>query len=211
VTLSQATEWGTVYSLAELEAIGATARARGLAVHLDGARFANALVHLGCSPAEATWKRGVDVLSLGATKNGAFAAEAVILFNPRLAGELAFRRKRAGHLWSKMRFLSAQLLAYFEGELWLRHARTANALAARLAAGLVAAGGRLVAPAEANEVFVVLAAAQLAGLRADGYEFYDWPAPRGATGPVIRLVTAYDMVAADVEAFIAAAGRHRPR
>ena len=211
ITLSQATEWGTVYGLEELDALGATARAHKLAVHMDGARFANALVHLGCSPAEATWKRGVEVLSLGATKNGALAAEAVVLFNPKLEGELAFRRKRAGHLWSKMRFQSAQLLAYFEGDLWLRHARTANALASRLAAGLVAAGGRLVAKVDANEIFVVLPAAQIAALKGDGYDFYDWPVPRGETGGVIRLVTAYDMVAADVEALIGAATLHAPR
>ncbi len=211
VTLSQATEWGTVYSLDELDAIASSARALKLAVHMDGARFANALVRLGCTPAEATWKRGIDVLSLGATKNGALAAEAVVLFKPALEGELAFRRKRSGHLWSKMRFQSAQLLAYFEGDLWIRHARTANALAERLAAGLVAAGGTLVAKVEANELFIVLPDAQIAALRADGYEFYDWPAPRGTTGSVIRLVTAYDMLAADVEALVSAASRHATR
>ncbi len=208
VTLSQATEWGTVYGLAELDALATTARAHRLAVHMDGARFANALVHLGCTPAEATWKRGVDVLSLGATKNGALAAEAVILFNPELREQLAFRRKRAGHLWSKMRFLSAQLLAYFEGGLWLRHASTANGLAARLAAGLLDCGGRFVAPVEANEIFVTLPEAVIASLRAGGYEFYDWPAPPGESGSVIRLVTAYDMTTADVDAFVGAARRH---
>ena len=211
VTLSQATEWGTVYSLDELDALAATARAHKLAVHMDGARFANALVHLDCSPAEATWKRGVEVLSLGATKNGALAAEAVILFNPKLESELGFRRKRAGHLWSKMRFQSAQLLAYFEADLWIRHARTANTLATRLAAGLVAAGGRLVAKVDANELFVALPDAQIAALKGDGYEFYEWPAPRGETGAVIRLVTAYDMVPEDVEALIGAATLHASR
>ena len=208
VTVSQATEWGTVYGLKDLAAIGATARRHGLKVHMDGARFANALAHLGCSPAEATWKQGVDVLSLGATKNGALAAEAVVLFDPRLKDELAFRRKRAGHLWSKMRFLSAQLLAYLEDDFWLRKARHANGLATRLAAGLEAVGGRLVAPVEANELFVVLPRTVIAGLRADGYDFYDWPAPRGESGAVIRLVTAWDMRAEDAEAFIRAATRH---
>jgi threonine aldolase len=208
VTLSQATEWGTVYSLAEVEAIGKVAHAHGLAVHMDGARFANALAHLRCSPAEATWKRGVDALSLGATKNGALAAEAVVLFSPARAAELAFRRKRGGHLWSKMRFLSAQLLAYFEGELWLRHARAANALASRLGAGLAALGGRVLAPVEANEVFISLPEPAIAALRADGYEFYDWITPPGERGPAIRLVTAYDMTAADVEALLKTAARH---
>ena len=208
VTLSQATEWGTVYELAELDALSAIARSHRLGLHMDGARFANALVHLGCTPAEATWKRGVDVLSLGATKNGALAAEAVILFNPQLKDALALRRKRAGHLWSKMRFLSAQLLAYFNDDLWLRHARTANELAARLAAGLLDCGGRFVAPVQANEIFVALPEAVLAGLRGEGYDFYDWPAPRGESGPVIRLVTAYDMAVADVDAFLGALRRH---
>jgi threonine aldolase len=208
VTLSQATEWGTVYSLAELEALGKVAREHRLGVHMDGARFANALAHLGCSPAEATWKRGVDILSLGATKNGALAAEAIVLFKPERAAELGFLRKRAGHLWSKMRFLSAQLLAYLEGDLWLRHARTANALAARLGAGLAALGGRLLAPVDANEVFISLPATAIAGLRAGGYEFYDWITPPGEQGPAIRLVTAYDMATADVDALLQAAARH---
>ena len=207
VTVSQTTEWGTVYALDELEALGRVAHEHGLALHMDGARFANALARLGCSPAEATWKRGVDVLSLGATKNGALAAEAIVLFDPKRAEELAFRRKRGGHLWSKMRFLSAQLLAYFEGDLWLRHARNANALATRLSGGLVGLGARLLAPTDANEVFVALPAAAIAGLRQDGYDFYDWIAPPGQSGPAIRLVTAYDMVAADVEALLAAAKR----
>jgi len=205
VTLSQATEWGTVYRLGELDALCATAHRHGLPVHMDGARFANALACLGCSPAEATWKRGVDALSLGATKNGALAAEAVVLFDPALAPALELRRKRGGHLWSKMRYLSAQLLAYLDADLWLRHARHANALATRLASGLATLGGSLVAPVDANEVFVTLPAALIAGLRADGYDFYDWPAPRGHAGPVIRLVTAYDMSPADIEALLAAA------
>jgi len=205
VTLSQATEWGTVYRLGELDALCATAHQHGLPVHMDGARFANALACLGCSPAEATWKRGVDVLSLGATKNGALAAEAVVLFDPALAPALELRRKRGGHLWSKMRFLSAQLLAYFAGDLWLRHARHSNALATRLATGLAALGGQLMAAVDANEVFVTLPEALIAGLRADGYEFYDWPAPHGRAGSAIRLVTAYDMSPADIDALLAAA------
>src|SRR5271155_2927272 len=126
VSVTQATELGTVYGLEELSALTAAAKRHGLNVHMDGARFANALVHLGCTPAEATWKRGIDVLSLGASKNGALCAEAVVFFEPAMAGDFARRRKRAGHLWSKMRYLSAQLLAYLENSLWLDNARHAN-------------------------------------------------------------------------------------
>ena len=207
VTLSQATEWGTIYDLATLDQLCATARSAGLGVHMDGARFANALARLGCSPAEATWKRGVEVLSLGATKNGALAAEAVVLFDVTRREELELRRKRSGHLWSKMRFLSAQLLAYLDAELWLVNARHANSLADRLGAGLIAAGGRLVAPIEANEVFVALTAQQIAALRSAGYVVHDWPAPAGEAEPVIRLVAAYDMQTADVDALLRALPR----
>jgi threonine aldolase len=206
VTLSQATEWGAVYRLDEVEALCATAHHHGLPVHMDGARFANALVHLGCSPAEATWKRGIDVLSLGATKNGALAAEAVVLFNPKLEDALAFRRKRGGHLLSKMRFFSAQLLAYLEDDLWLIHARNANTLATRLATRLTGLGGRLVAPVEANEVFIALPESVVTRLRSAGYDFYDWPPPRGEAQPIIRLVTAYDMTHDDVDALARTAG-----
>lgn len=208
VSVSQATEWGTVYGLAQLRDLAATAHQLGLRVHMDGARFANAVAELGCSPADATWRAGVDALSFGASKNGALAAEAVVLFDPALAAELAFRRKRAGHLWSKMRFLSAQLLAYLDGDLWLRNARHANGMARRLAAGLTAiAGVRLAQPVEANELFVVLPAAVIAALRAAGFRFYDWPAPPGVAGLVARLVTSYDVTAAEVDALVAAARR----
>ncbi len=208
VTVSQATEWGTVWGLAQLRGLCATAHELGLRVHMDGARFANAVARLGCSPAEATWRAGVDVLSFGASKNGALAAEAVVLFDPALAAELAFRRKRSGHLWSKMRFLSAQLLAYLDDDLWLRNARHANAMAQRLAAGLAAiAGVRLAQPVEANELFVVMPAALIAGLRAAGFRFYDWPAPPGVGGLVVRLVTSYDVTAAAVDALLATARR----
>ena len=124
-----------------------------LVVHMDGARFGNAVAHLGCTPAEASWKSGIDVLSFGATKNGALAAEAVIFFRPELAREFELRRKRAGHLWSKQRYLSAQLNACLEDGLWLRHARHANALATRLSQGLERHGIRRVQAVEANEVF----------------------------------------------------------
>jgi threonine aldolase len=208
ITVSQATEWGTVYRAEELARLSAAAHALGLRVHMDGARFANAVAHLGCSPADATWRAGIDVLSFGATKNGALAAEAVVVFDPALEAELALRRKRGGHLWSKMRFISAQLLAYLDGDLWLRNARHANAMARRLAAGLTSIPAvRLAQAAEANELFVALPAALAAALRAAGFSFYDWPAPPGCEGPVVRLVTSYDVTPADVDALLAAARR----
>src|SRR5262245_32552627 len=136
LSLTQATENGTVYRLDEVRALAEVAHAHGLKVHMDGTRFANALVSLNCAPADASWRAGVDVLSLGATKNGALAAESVIFFDPALAQTMAFRRKRGGHLFSKMRFVSAQLEAYLSDDLWLRNARHANAMARRLADGL---------------------------------------------------------------------------
>src|ERR1700676_2976501 len=165
VSLSQATEWGTVYQVSEVSALAATAKQHGLPVHMDGARFANALVHLGCTPAEATWKSGVDVLSLGATKNGALCAEAVVFFDPARARDFERRRKQSGHLWSKLRFVSAQLLAYLEHDLWLDNARHANAMASTLAKGLkTVAGASLLQSVDANEVFVALPEAMVAAL-----------------------------------------------
>ena len=143
LSLSQATEWGTVYELHEVSSLAAVARQHGLPVHMDGARFANALAHLGCTPAEATWKSGIDVLSLGATKNGALCAEAVVFFDPAQARDFERRRKQSGHLWSKLRFVSAQLLAYFAHGLWLHNARHANAMASALAQGLLKIEGAL--------------------------------------------------------------------
>jgi threonine aldolase len=208
VSLTQATEWGTVYSLGELDAITAVATSHRLPVHMDGARFANALVHLNCSPAEATWKRGVDVLSLGATKNGALCAEAVVFFDPSKAGDFGRRRKRAGHLWSKMRFLSAQLLAYLENGLWLENARHANAMATGMAKGLrTVAGSRLLHPVEANELFVALPEATVARLEKLGFQFYRWPLSQIDSGVAIRLVTSYATSSADVDEFIGAAQR----
>jgi threonine aldolase len=200
LSLTQATEAGTVYTAAETAALAELAHAHGLAVHVDGARFANALVHLGGAPADITWRAGVDVLSFGATKNGAAAAEAVIFFDPAKAGDFAYRRKRGGHLFSKMRFLSAQLDAYLAGDLWLRNARHANRMAARLADGLRSMpGARLRHPVEANEIFIELPDATVEHLCARGFQFYRWDAT------AIRLVTAFDTKAEDVDAFIATA------
>jgi threonine aldolase len=206
LSLTQATEWGTVYTPAEVQALSAAARAHRLGVHVDGARIANAIAHLGCSPADITWKSGVDVLSLGATKNGAMAAEAVIFFDRARTESFAARRKRAGHLWSKMRFLSVQLVAYLQDGLWLRNARHANAMAARMAAGLgTLPGVHLVQPVQANELFVAMPDRMIDALLAEGFEFYRWPVPAGVFSQVIRLVTSFCTTAADVDAFVAAA------
>ncbi|HZS84552.1 MAG TPA: low specificity L-threonine aldolase [Stellaceae bacterium] len=200
VSLTQASEAGTVYRSAEIAAIAEIAKKHGLALHMDGARFANAVAFLGCAPADLTWRAGVDALSFGATKNGAAAAEAVIFFDRAKAAEFAFRRKRGGHLFSKMRFLSAQLEAYVADELWLRNARHANAMAARLGEGLQAVpGARLRHPVEANEVFVELPEPVIDGLLGQGFQFYRW------VGNCVRLVTAFDTEGEEVEALIAAA------
>ena len=212
VTLTQATEWGTVYGLEEIAAVSKAARQHQLPVHMDGARFANALVHLGCSPAEATWKCGVDVLSLGATKNGALGADAVVFFDPAKARDFERRRKRAGHLMSKLRFVSAQLIAYLQHGLWLENARHANAMASRMARGLqTVPGARLLHPVEANELFVALPEEMVHGLESQGFDFYRWPLRAAESGVTIRLVTCFATSSADVDEFIAAAAAITPR
>jgi threonine aldolase len=208
LSLTQSTEWGTVYTPAEVRALADKAHANGLGVHMDGARIANAIAHLDCTPAEITWKAGVDVLCLGATKNGALAAEAVIFFDSVRTAGFESRRKRAGHLWSKMRFLSAQLTAYLEHGLWLRNALHANAMALRLAAGLASIPGvRLVQPTQANELFVAMPDPLIEALLADGFEFYRWTAPAGVSDPVVRLVTSFCTTEADVDLLVATARR----
>jgi threonine aldolase len=171
VSITNATEYGLAYTPDEVAAIGDFAKARGLGLHMDGARFANAVAHLGCAPAEVTWRAGIDALSFGFVKNGGMSAEALIFFKPDLADATLYRRKRAGLLFSKGRYLAAQLLALLEGELWLANGRAANAGAALLAK---AAGERLVHPVEANEVFLRVTPAEAASLRALGFDFYDW-------------------------------------
>jgi threonine aldolase len=198
VSISQATELGTAYRPAEVAALCDAAHARGLDVHMDGARFANAVAWLGCHPGDVTWRAGVDVLSFGATKNGALGAEAVVFFNRDRVRDFELRRKRAGHLLSKSRFVSAQLLAYVETGVWRRNGERANALARALGE---AAGKRLLHPVEANEVFVQLDAPAKASLRAAGFEFYDWGAP--ASGAA-RLVASWDQDERHVEALCAA-------
>ncbi|HYH38281.1 MAG TPA: low specificity L-threonine aldolase [Azospirillum sp.] len=197
LSLSQATEAGTVYRPDEIANLADVAHRAGLTVHMDGARFANAVARLGCTPAELTWKAGVDVLSLGATKGGCFAAEAVVVFNPALADDLGFLRKRGGHLLSKMRFVSAQLEAWLAGGLWLRLARHANAMADRLAAGLATVPGAEIAfPVEANEVFVRLPEGAIGALETAGFRFHRWE------GSLLRLVTAFDTPAWAVDEFV---------
>ena len=202
VSLTQATEFGTVYSVDEVRDLCAIAHGGGLKVHMDGARFANALATLGCTPAEITWRAGVDLLSFGATKNGAMMAEALLVFDAGDAIELGRRRKQSGHLISKMRYISAQLDAYLADGLWLRLARHANTQASRLAAGLESLGGvELLHPVQSNEVFVRLDDAIAEGLKARGFEFHGWPGRPG----VYRLVTGHCTEPADVDALIAAA------
>ena len=200
VSVSQATEAGTVYPLEHVRALTGVAQHHGLAVHMDGARFANALVALGCTPADLSWRLGVDALAFGATKNGTLTAEAVIVFRRDLADEVAHRRKRAGQVSSKMRFLSAQLEAYFTDDLWLTNARAANASATRLADGL-RAGTRLAAPVEANMVFPRLDDAARASLRNRGFEFLDWP---GLGPDTARFVCGFSTTHAQVDALVAA-------
>ena len=205
ISISQATESGTAYRPAEIAAIAEVARRHKLGLHVDGARFANALVHLGCSAADLTWRAGVDVLSFGATKNGAMAAEAIVVFDSARGGDIGFRRKRGGHLFSKMRFLSAQLAAYLDDDLWLANARHANAMAKRLADGLAGRqGARLVHPVEANEVFVDLPDAAINALAKLGFLFHRWGGPDATC---IRLVTSFATEATMVESFISAARR----
>ena len=209
VSLTQSTEAGTVYQAAEIEAIAEVCRRHKLALHVDGSRFANAVAALNRSPADLTWRAGVEALSFGATKNGAMAAEAVIFFDPAKAADFAYRRKRGGHLFSKMRFLSAQFEAYLADGLWLRNARHANRMAARLADALVEVPVvRLQHPVEANEVFVELPDPVIRGLCADGFQFYRWD---DEASVVIRLMTAFDTEASAVDAFLASARRHATR
>jgi threonine aldolase len=198
ISLTQATELGTAYRPAEIAALSDLAHSRGLKVHMDGARFANAVAFLGCHPADVTWRAGVDVLSFGATKNGALAAEAVVFFDQTLVRDFELRRKRAGHLLSKSRYVSAQLLAYVETGVWRRNAERANQLARQVGQ---AAGAALLHPVEGNEVFVHLGEDGKQKLRQQGFEFYDW----GAEGSgEARLVVSWDNAEQDVAALCGA-------
>ena len=219
-SLSQATESGLVHTPAEIAALAEVAHRHGMKVHMDGARFANALVSLGCTPAQMTWKSGVDILTFGATKNGCLAAEAIVAFDPAIAETLAYRRKRGGHLLSKGRLLAAQFEGYFAGDHWLANARHANAMAARLAAGLTALPGvRLAWPVEANEVFPVLPRALDAKLKGAGAVNHPWSElslPEGeavrADEILVRLVTSFATTEVQVDRSLTTArGAARPQ
>jgi threonine aldolase len=203
VNLTQASDLGAVYRLDDIRAIGELARSRRLRVHMDGARFANALARLNCSPADMTWRAGVDILSFGATKNGGALCDAIVVFTPELVDGLAVQLRRAGQVWSKMRFASAQLMAYVENGLWLRMAQASNAAAAHIAGGIGDLPGvRLLAPVEANELFIEAAPATLDALERDGFLFYRRSSVLG------RFVCRFDVTDAEADALITGLQRH---
>lgn len=196
ISITNATEYGCSYSPAEVAAIGDLAKTRGLRFHMDGARFANAIIHTGASPADLTWRAGVEALSFGFIKNGGMSAEVLVCFDTGIAEEIRIRRKRAGHLASKGRYLAAQVLALLEGDRWLDNARAANAGATALAAA--SGGARLIHPVEANEVFVRMSPDEAATLRAQGFDFYDWAANE------VRFVVSWDQPKSEIDALAAA-------
>ena len=203
VNLVQATDLGAVYSVDEISRISALAHGKNLTVHMDGARFANALAYLGCSPAEMTWKAGVDILSLGVTKNGGLLSDAIVVFNPEIAENIGFHLRRGGMIWSKMRFASAQILAYVENDLWLKLAHKSNAAAQKLATGIRSTpGARLIAPVQANELFVEMSANALDHLAQDGVLYY-------RRGPQLaRFVCRWDTTEDEVNKLITLIARH---
>ena len=203
VSLTEATDLGAVYRLDEIRAIAEVAKRRGLKLHMDGARFANAVARLGCSPAELTWRSGIDIMSFGATKNGGALCDAIVVFSPDLAAGLAVQLRRAGQVWSKMRFASAQLIAYVENGLWLEMADASNKVAARIAAGLRdIPAAQLLAPVEVNEIFLQLPGAIMDALEAEGFQFYR----RSKT--LARFVCRFDTTEAEADALLTALRRH---
>jgi threonine aldolase len=212
VSLTNVTERGAVLTVAEVGQLCGIAKRFGLPVHLDGARFANAVAALGCTPAELTWKAGVDAVSFGGTKNGCLGVEAVLLFDPAMAWEFELRRKRGGHLFSKHRYLSAQMLAYLEGDLWLGLARQANARAARLAAGLAALPeARLQRPGGGNMLFAAWSRAVHRRARDAGARYYLWPTDQSLEGRgderiMARLVTNWATTDEEVDRLVALVG-----
>jgi threonine aldolase len=208
LSITNVTEAGTVYTPTEVARLAGIAKAAGMGVHMDGARFANAIVAAGCTPAEMTWKVGVDILSFGGTKNGCLGAEAVVIFDPAKAWEFELRRKRAGHLFSKHRFLSAQMAAYLTDGHWLRLAAQANAMGARLAAGIAALpGGRLTHPTQASMVFAGFPRAGHSRAQAAGARYNMIPFAQSLNGPgdealTARLVCSWSTTEADVDRFL---------
>ncbi|SON57605.1 Low specificity L-threonine aldolase [Hartmannibacter diazotrophicus] len=217
LSLTQASEAGTIYALDDIRALSAEAHKRGLKVHMDGARFANALATLNVSPADMTWRQGVDVLSFGGTKNGCWCAEAIVFFDLDLAEGFEFVRKRSGQLFSKSAFVAAQFEAYFEHGHWLDNAVHANQSATRLAQAIETSGGaRLVHPVEANEIFAIWPKGLTAHLKAAGANFYLWEAPDalpgegpGADEDMVRLVTSFATRPSDVARFMDALNQYR--
>jgi threonine aldolase len=211
LSLSQATECGTIYTCAEIAELASIAHAAGVSVHMDGARFANSVIALGCSPAEMTWEAGVDVLSFGATKNGALACEAVIFFDQKRATDFVYRRKRGGHTLSKGRFLGVQMCTYLKDGHWLELARHANSCAARLEEGLRRTSRvRFPWPRQVNELFAILPQGADAALKAAGARYYDWGARSlsGEEAPredeiFVRLISSFATKQADVDHFVA--------
>ncbi|PLX35946.1 MAG: low specificity L-threonine aldolase [Hyphomicrobiales bacterium] len=213
VSLSQATEAGTAYPPAEIAAFAEVARERGMAVHMDGARFANAAVALDATPAELTWKAGVDILSFGGTKNGCWCAEAVVFFNPDQAAQFPYLRKRAGHLFSKSRFVAAQFNAYLGDDHWRDLATHANAQAHRLASGIAqTSSARLAWPTQSNELFVIVSADALAAVEAAGGHMHEWPGDVLADGELaenetlVRLVTSFRTTDDEVDRLLSLLG-----
>jgi threonine aldolase len=198
LSFTQPNDMGTMYQLAEIAELSAIARGAGLRVHLDGARFANALVALGCTPADMTWKSGVDIVTLGATKNGGLSAEAIVVFDDEAADELVYRTKRSGHVTSKMRYQSAQLIAYLDGDLWLRLARNSNERMADLAAGMEALGVELLNRPDVNMLFARVSDETADRLEAAGLLFYRMG------DETIRLVTSWQTTPDEVEQALAA-------
>lgn len=209
LSLTQGTECGTVYAADELKALCDLAHDKGLSVHLDGARFANAVASTGAAPADLSWKAGVDVLCFGGTKNGCLAAEAVVFFDKDAAKDFEFRRKRAGHLWSKMRFIAAQFDAYLENGLWLRLAAHANEMASKLSKGFAAIDGVEISyPTEINEVFAVFPDGVADKLRGGGAAFYPWVTPGDpADGEMQRLICSFKTTPEDVDQFVGAVAK----
>ena len=199
VSITQSCETGTIYQLDEIVDISKTAHEHGLRVHMDGARFANAITSLDLSPAEMTWKSGIDVLTLGGTKNGCLAAEAVVFFKPELVGDFQFLHKRSGQLLSKMRFISSQLEAYLSDDVWLRNARHANAMAKILSEGLASfSNTKLVYPTQSNEVFVILPREVIDYLNNAGYDINE----DELDGKTVRFVTAWNSELKDINALL---------
>ena len=206
ISLTQITEAGTLYDLDTITTLSDKAHERGLHVHMDGARFANAVAALDCHPADLTWRAGVDILSFGGSKNGCFGAEAVVIFNPDLAHRFSFYRKRAGHLFSKMRFIAAQMDAYVTDDLWLENARQANAMATRMAKGLSEDSGiDLLCPPPANMLYAAISEGAKDGLESDGFQIY-----RDVDGinQYMRIVTAFNTDPEQIDAFVACVARH---